>query len=245
MKISEQNVRPRNRKSMRSLLIAAMTTVALIGADAAGAVALVVRSSGPSSPNYRPGKALPENARVALRPGDVVVVLASDSTHTFHGPGTFALAGGSDALPSMMAGRRGRFSELRTAGIVPKSPTIWHVDVTQSGKVCLADPKNVMLWRPDARQAATLSVTGGGADGSTAQWPAGQSTLAWPDGVPIVAGTEYQLRMAPTAAPVKLTFETLPVMPTDLTSVAKALIDQHCETQLDLLIATVPTAPAG
>ncbi|MDB5697210.1 MAG: hypothetical protein JWN69_14 [Alphaproteobacteria bacterium] len=224
-----------------SLLLPLAAAAALSAAGAANATALVVRSSGPSAPSYKPGKALPDNARVALRPGDMLTVLATDSTRTFRGPGTFALAGGGGGgNPAALAGRRGRFSALRTAGIIPRSPTLWHIDVAQNGRMCLADRHNVMLWRANATRAATLTINQGSSKQS-AQWPAGQATLAWPTAVPIVAGAEYQLSLA-DAAPSRITFATLATMPTDLTSVATALIEQKCDNQLELLIQTVPEA---
>lgn len=237
------NSRFRLMRRSAAWLLPYAAVAGLVGADVASATALVVRSSGPSAPNFRPGKALPDNAKVALKPGDVLTVLASDSTRTLHGPGTFALASaGGDSRLSIMAGRRGRFSALRTAGIVPRSPTIWHVDVSQSGKACLADPKSVMLWRSSAAKPATLTITRAGGTPQTAEWPAGQATLAWPDQVPIAAGTEYQVSVTGEKPPAKVTFATLSSVPTDLSSVAKALIDQNCDNQLNMLIETLPTA---
>jgi hypothetical protein len=224
-------------------LLSFVAATALYG-GVASATALVVRSSGPSATSYKPGKALPDNAKVALRPGDMLTVLATDSTRTFRGPGTFALAGGGGANPAALAGRRGRFSALRTAGIIPRSPTLWHIDVAQNGRMCLADRNNVMLWRANATRAAMLTINQAGSKQNT-QWAAGQATLAWPSGVPIVPGAEYQLSLA-DGAPTRMTFVTLPNVPTDLTSVARALIEQKCDNQLELLIQTVPEAdPSG
>ena len=89
-----------------------------------------------------------------------------------------------------------------------------------------------------------LTIEQGGSKRNT-QWAAGQSTLAWPSGIAIVPGAEYQLSLA-GAAPARMTFATLPTVPTDLTSVASALIEQKCDNQLELLIQTVPEVnPAG
>ena len=228
----------------RLLLCTAAATI--VSADFAAAAVLVIRSAGPSATTYKPGKALPNDARVLLRQGDVVVLLASDSTRTLKGPGTFALASAAPAGgPQTSSVRRGRFSALRTAGIVPRSPTLWHVDVSQSGKFCLADRSNVMLWRPSAAEAVTLTLAGAGGTTQTAEWPAGQTTLAWPSSLPVTHGAEYSLSWPGNSIPTKLTFATLPTVPTDITSVAQALIEQKCENQLDLLIQTVPSQSMG
>jgi hypothetical protein len=218
----------------------------VLAADVAAANVLVIRSAGPSATTYKPGKALPNDARVLLRQGDVVVLLASDSTRTLRGPGNFALASAAaPSGPQTSSVRRGRFSALRSAGIIPRSPTLWHVDVSQSGKFCLADKSNVMLWRPSAAEAVTLTVAGAGGPAQTASWPAGQTTLAWPSSIPVTSGTEYQLSWPGNATPTKLTFATLPTVPTDITSVAQSLIEQKCENQLELLIQTVPSQGMG
>ena len=168
----------------------AILTVGLIAGPMifanAMATVLVVKSSGPSSGTYKPGRALPDNAKVALQPADVLVVLAAESKRTFHGPGTFNLADAGAGSQAPTAVHRGRFSALRSAGIVPRSPTLWHVDVSQSGKFCLTDKSNVMLWRPEATDAVTLTVSGAGgspqkidvaggtADAGVAERPAGE-----------------------------------------------------------------------
>ena len=231
------------KPTARTRLLLSFVAATALSGGVASATALVVRSSGPSATSYKPGKALPDDAKVALRPGDMLTVLATDSTRTFRGPGTFALAGGGGANPAALAGRRGRFSALRTAGSVPRRPSLWHIDVTQNGRMCLADRNNVMLWRANATRAAMLTINRAGAKQET-QWAAGQATLAWPSGVPIVPGAEYQLSLA-GAAPTHMTFVTLPTVPTDLTSVASALIEQKCDNQLELLIQTVPEVNPG
>ena len=38
---------------------------------------VVVRSAGPSAKSYPPGKALPDNAKIALQPGDSVTVVGA------------------------------------------------------------------------------------------------------------------------------------------------------------------------
>lgn len=234
----------RSLRFTKAMLLPCAAAGALLAADVAAAAALIVRSTGPSAATYKPGKALPDDAKVALKPGDTLTVLASDSTRTFRGPGTFALASAGSG-PAAGARGRGRFSALRTAGIIPRSPTLWHVDVGQSGKVCVTDSDSVMLWRPDATKTAKLTVRNANGTNQTVEWPAGQTVLAWPTGVPIDGGVEYSVEVEGEAKPTKLVFAPLSSVPTDLTSVATALIENDCETQLDLLIQTVPEAAAN
>jgi len=225
---------------------------ALLAATAASAAAnvLVVRSAGPSARAYPAGRSLPDNARITLQAGDTLVVLGGTGTRTFRGPGTFSPSAAVQAGPRTLAsndGRRARIGAVRNAGIVPRSPTIWHVDVTQSGTICLAGTSNVMLWRPDAGVPTTLTITAPGAAPRNAQWAAGQATLAWPAAIPIVSGGTYSFSQPGVAVPTQITFRTLGSEPADLQAVAAALIANGCQDQLDVLVETQPdlSPPAG
>ena len=232
------------RRVSRALLIASAIAGCALAAGSAAAAIVVVRSVGPSATSYRAGSSLPDNARVTLRPGDLMVVIGSNGTRTLRGPGTFPLAGAA-ATGRVATTRRGRFGALRTAGLVPRSPTLWHVDATQSGKFCLADAANVMLWRPEAAQAVALTIAAAGAPPRTVQWPAGEATLAWPSDVPIRAGAGYEVNWAGAPEPTRLSFATLEQEPTDLATVAQALIGEDCQNQLDLLIESAPSEDDG
>ncbi|MGQ0558000.1 MAG: hypothetical protein ACT4OE_00175 [Sphingosinicella sp.] len=220
----------------------ALATLLALTAGAAAANVLVVRSSGPSAKAYPPGRSLPDNARIALRGGDTLVVLDARGTRTFRGPGTFSPAVAPQAGARTVTasdGRRARIGAVRNAGITAATPTtIWHVDASQSGTFCLADPTEVQLWRADAAAEERLTIAGGGAS-RTLAWPVGQSTLAWPADLAVVAGTEYRLGRAGLALPARITFRLLTSRPADMNGVAAALIEQGCTQQLDLLVDSV------
>ena len=126
------------------MLWGAAVAVALSSSAAIAAV-VVVRSLGPSAKAYPPGKTLPENAKITLQGGDVVTVLGPSSAKTLRGPGNFDA---KQATLASAAGQRGRFGALRAAEVA-QNPSIWDIDVTQSGKVCVTDPAKLKLWRPD------------------------------------------------------------------------------------------------
>lgn len=223
----------------RALLAAAF----LSPAGTAAANVIIVRSSNPS---YRAGQSLPDNARLTLRAGESVMVLASGGTRTFRGPGTFAANGaaGGPVLAADANGRRARVGAVRDAGIVPRGPTIWHVDVTQSGTVCLTSASNVMLWRPDASAPVRYTVAGpGGA--RTLNWGAGEPTHGWPRGAPVANGATYTFSQPGVAVPVTITFRLLASEPRDVQGVAEALIANGCQGQLDVLVESQPTQTAG
>jgi hypothetical protein len=224
------------RKFARTLLKAAATTALLAAPAALMATPLVVRSAGPSARSYPPGRAVGENMPVILKAGDVVTVLAPSGARTLRGPGTFRVAAGG-AAPAFNA--RSRFSAMRGPE-VPPSPGLWDVDVSKSGNVCLSNPAQVVLWRPAAGGEATLQVTPAGGSGQPVAWPAGRLVQRWPTQLPIADGSEYSLKWAGSSEPTRLRFKTLAAVGDDPTVLAKALIDNGCQAQLDLLLKAAP-----
>nr|MDP8994586.1 hypothetical protein [Pseudomonadota bacterium] len=129
-----------------------------------------------------------------------------------------------------------------------RAPTVWHVDVSQSSTVCVADPANVLLWRPNATGTIELSIapTAGGGAPRRLSWTAGEPTIAWPSDVRIANGAEYRVSVQGVAVPTRLRFRVLPDEPEGIEATATTFIENECQAQLDLLIDTfsVPAAAA-
>jgi len=208
------------------------------GSTTAVASVVVVRSLGPSAKAYPPGKTLPETAKITLQGGDVVTVLGPASAQTLRGPGNFDAK--QVALASA-AGQRGRFGALRAAEVA-HNPSIWDIDVSQSGKICVSDASKLQLWRPDSETAATVQIRS--ADGASRDltWGAGSSLTAWPAGLPVTNGASYQIEWPDTGEKSSLNFVTVPGTPGDLVGAAKVLIDNGCQKQLDLLVESASKA---
>jgi len=221
-----------NNRFARRALIAIFL---LSTAGSAAANVLVVRSTNPS---YRAGQSLPDNAQIRLGAGEQIMVLANGGTRTFRGPGTFSPNTRVANATVNNGGRIARVGAVRDAGIIPRGPTIWHVDVTQSGTFCLASAANVMLWRPDASAPGRFTITGpGGA--RTVNWRTNEPTIAWPGGAP-ANGATYTITQPGVAVPVTITFRLLTSQPHDVQGVAQALIANGCEGQLDVLVDSQP-----
>jgi hypothetical protein len=195
---------------------------------------LVVRAAGPSAKSYPPGKVLPDTAKVNLQSGDSLMLLNATRAQTLKGPGTFAVA---SADLAGAAGRRARFDALRS-GEIPQNPSPWNLDITQSGKMCIADPAKLMLWRPEADDAAKLTISGGSQSG-TVDFAAGKATASWPTGVKLADGTEYRLQQEGAPDSSTMTFVTVKAAPSQLQSAAQVLIENGCDNQLDTLLAKV------
>ena len=215
----------------KAMLWGAAIAVALISMPASANV-VVVKSLGPSAKAYPPGKTLPETAKINLQGGDVVTVLGPASAQTLRGPGNFDAK--QVALASA-AGQRGRFAALRAAEVA-HNPSIWDIDVSQSGKICVSDASKVQLWRPDSETAATVQIRS--EDGSTKDlsWAAGSALTAWPAALPIKNGASYQIEWPDTGDKSSLSFVSVPGTPGDLVGAAQVLIEHGCQKQLDLLV---------
>jgi hypothetical protein len=217
---------------MRPKLWLACAAIAAISTSTTGAV-VVVRSLGPSAKAYPPGKTLSETAKITLQGGDVVTVLGPGSAKTLRGPGNF------DAKQMSLAsaaGQRGRFGALR-AGDVAHSPSIWDIDVTQSGKVCVANASKLQLWRPDSDGAAKITIHSADGGAQELTWASGKASAAWPGALPVKTGAEYRIEGPNEGDNSSLSFVTVAAPSTDLVATAQLLIENGCQNQLDLLVA--------
>jgi hypothetical protein len=209
---------------------------------------LVLRAVGPSARRYPAGQRLPDNTSFTLRAGDAVTVLAGGGTRTFRGPGTYSASGPARAGGMASAGPRRNTGAVRGAGDgeVLRPDDVWQVDVTQSGRACVAAGQRPTLWRPVADSAIQLTITPPTGAPQTVSWARGQKTLAWPASVPVADNASYQISWTGAASPKRLTTRTLPAMPTgNLDALATAFITHECRGQLDVLIAKNEAAEAS
>lgn len=234
---------------MKKLLLAAALAVAC-GASA-GASVLVVKSTGPSAKVFPAGKALGDNQNITLKGNDVIVLLDSRGTRTLRGPGTFNTSASSGGSTSSIAALTGQSSARRSrVGAVRGGPTgatagrnVWQADVSRSGNVCVVNPADAGLYRPDADTAGnmTLKEVGGSAT-ATVEFAAGQRNAGWPATMPITPGKRYEVRGS--GSPVTLTAKSITPVPAGMEGLAQSLIVNGCQAQLDVLIDTF-TAPNG
>jgi hypothetical protein len=217
---------------MRAKLMLWGAAAIALSSSAAMASVVVVKSLGPSSKAYPPGKTLPETAKITLQGGDVVTVLGPASAQTLRGPGNFAA--GQMTLASA-EGKRGRFGALRAAEVV-RNPGIWDLDVTQSGKMCVTNASKVQLWRPETDGEVKINIRSAEGKSQEVDWAAGKASALWPAALPIASGAEYQIEWPDSGDKSSVTFVTVPGAPADLVGAAQVLIENGCQHQLDLLV---------
>jgi hypothetical protein len=227
---------------MRSKLMlwGAAAAIALCSTATVASV-VVVKSLGPSSKAYPPGKTLPESAKITLQGGDIVTVLGPASAQTLRGPGNFDA---KQVTLASAAAKRGRFGALRAAEVA-HNPSIWDVDVSQSGKICVAEPATMQLWRPESDTAVTVQIRA--ADGASHEltWAAGKALTAWPASLPITSGAQYQVEWPDTGEKSSLDFVMVKSPPADMVGAAQVLIENGCQNQLDLLVDGASKAGKG
>lgn len=203
------------------------------GSTAAVANVVVVKSLGPSSKAYPPGKTLPPSAKISLQGGDVITVLGPSAAKTLRGPGNFDA--GQVSLASA-AGQRGRFGALRAAEVA-HNPSVWDIDLSKSGKICVSNASTVQAWRGDSEAEMTVKIRASDGRSEDLTWAAGKALAAWPAGLPITGGVEYQVEWPDGGEASKLDIVTVNSLPTDdLVGAAQVLIQNGCEKQLELLV---------
>jgi hypothetical protein len=217
---------------MRKAMLWGAAVAITMGSSAGVANVVVVKSLGPSAKAYPPGKTLPESAKINLQGGDVVTVIGPASAQTLRGPGNFDA---KQVALSAAAGQRGRFGALRATDVA-HNPSIWDVDASQSGKVCVSDASKLQLWRPDKEAAVTVKIHDADGKSQELNWAAGTALAAWPAALPVKSGAEYQVEW-PEGDSSKLELVTIvPPPPQDLVGAAQVLVEHGCQKQLDLLV---------
>ncbi len=224
---------------MRAKLVLWGAAVAItFGSTAALANVVVVKSLGPSATAYPPGKTLSPTAKITLLGGDVVTLLGPNSAETLRGPGNF------DARQMSLASaasQRGRFGALRSAEIA-HNPSIWDLDVTQSGKVCVSDVKKLQLWRPDNSDEASIEIHSADGRSEKLSWAAGKSLTSWPAALPVRSGGQYQIEWSENGDKSNVDVVTVSSVPADMVGTAQVLIQNGCQNQLDLLVSSAKKA---
>lgn len=202
------------------------------GSTAGLANVVVVKSLGPSARSYPPGKTLPETAKINLQGGDVVTVIGPSSAETLRGPGNFDA---KQVALSAAAGQRGRFGALRAVEVA-QNPSVWDVDASAGGKVCVAEPAKLQVWRSDSEAPITVQIRSGDGQSQTLSWAAGKALAPWPASLPIKNGNHYSVEWPDGGDAAKLDVVIIPAPPSDLVGAAQVLLANGCQKQLDLLV---------
>ncbi|MEE4316706.1 MAG: hypothetical protein V2I74_06960 [Erythrobacter sp.] len=215
---------------------------------------VVVKSTGPSSGKYPVGTKLDDTATITLKTGDVVTVLTSDGTRVIKGAGTFRVGDrpqvASDRFASLT--RKRAATRVRTGAVrapddeAVTNPSLWYVDITRSGTICLYDFATVRLWRPGTEGTATYSIT---AHGESHSETGARAEVTFDDTVtvaaldpvrlPVTEGGHYMIIAPDGSTSAELNFVLLADDYDAPDALAEALISKGCSVQLEALANTL------
>lgn len=220
---------------MRVAVRVAIALMAAASASSAVAEILVLRSVGPSSSRYPAGRRFPDNTNFVLRSGDSLSVLTPQGTRLFRGQGVHSLNRASSARQQSAMEVRIGTGGVRSpgpAGAQALPNSVWTFAANARGNLCFPQGARPMLWRANTDRAITMVVADAGGREHSAEWPAGEATVAWPASLPIVADAPYRLRM-PGASPQRIWLRPIANADAlDQSGLAGALIAARCEDQV-------------
>lgn len=232
-----------SRTFAKRLLQFALIAVATGELSHAAAEVLILRTDGPSARRqFRIGARVPDTQVFNLRTGDRITVLARGGTRTFRGPGAFSVV----APPRGYRTENGVTVRIHT-GVVRTEPRvegvdptdIWHYDSRESGNVCVRRGALPILWRPADHSGTRLTIRTLAGDAHSFDWPAGQTSLAWPVSLPVANGATYTLTWNSDTRPARVRTIVLGESEADnLDTLAGTFIRNECTSQLDTFIAT-------
>ena len=222
---------------------------AALALPVAAMAGVVVKSTGPSARQYPVGTKLDDNASIRLEAGDVVTVLTAGGTRVIKGAGTFRVGDRPQVAADRFASltRKRAATRVRTGAVrgdsdeVVSNPSLWYVDVTRSGTICLYDLATVRLWRPGTQGTSTYRI----ADSAGTM----QSEVTFDDTVtvaaidparlPITEAGHYMITAPDGVTSAHVNFVLLADDITAPDALAEALIAKGCTVQLEALASSL------
>jgi len=137
---------------------------------------------------------------------------------------------------------------VRSAGgdvpvTAPKNPSLWYLDINQTGKFCVHNTRALILWRPDYTGSATASIVEPISGAITKiEWSKSSTLKVWPRAAaPIASGLKYQLIGSNLPKTTEVDFVVLEAAPQNPDEAAAMLIANGCQSQLEMLVDKLET----
>lgn len=213
---------------------------------------VVLRANAQASP-LTAGQVLPQNHPLQLSLGaEITLAFANGNVQTVQGPLHQVINNPSSRAdePQLVATlsqflRHGQFNQTNVRARQQEVPNdIWLVDIsTNKRHYCVTDANQVMLWRPqsESHSASTLIIKHKNTGHEVLiMWPANQSTLAWPNSLPVLYGDTYTMELTSrrgSSSFKKLVLYQLPdSLPTQSHKVVW-MVGRGCIPQANMLLA--------
>ncbi len=232
--------------AFRTRLLTLTTALALSAAATASAQVIVLQSRGPSASEYYAGRILPSTRKIHLKQGDRLQIKVGDETRTVTGPGdpvaeqpTSVMA----VLKSFLSEDKTHYQDVTAARGIgqddPQRDNVWLVDVASAATFCVApDVKPSMVRWNTQYDAKILIEAGEGHPEVRLEWPAGVSTVEWPDSLPMKDDQSYLVHVD-DKDPVKLTWRRIDSPAAGIVHFARQLRENGCRQQFDILTASI------
>lgn len=233
------------KRAARALALAGVALALPVTAMAG----VVVKSTGPSATKYPIGTKLDDNASISLKPGDVVTVLTAQGTRVIRGAGTFRVGDRPQVAADRFASltRKRAATRVRTGAVrgaadeAATNPSLWYIDVTRPGTMCLYDLATVRLWRPARDGVLTYRISPTGSSTYSEVTFDDTVTVATldPARLPVTEGGRYTIAAADGSSTTDVNFVLLAEDFVTPDTLAEALIAKGCTVQLEVLAASL------
>lgn len=240
---------------IRARLTALALCGGLLAAPAAALAGVVVKSSGPTASRYPVGTKLDDSSSITLREGDVVTVLTAEGTRVIRGAGTHKVGDRPQVANDRFAAltRKRAANRVRTGAVrndsdeTPTNPSLWYVDVTRSGMICLYDLAAVRLWRPGTAGTSTYRVVDAAGPANVDVTFDDTVVIAAldPARLPIAEGGAYRVYGPDGALSADLRFVQIGEDFGTPDALAETLIAKGCTVQVEALANSLEAAAAG
>lgn len=225
---------------------------AALAVPMAATAGVVVKSSGPSATRFPVGTKLDDSATITLREGDAVTVLTAQGTRVIRGAGTHRVGDRPQVANERFAAltRKRSASRVRTGAVrgdtdeTPSNPSLWYVDVTRSGTICLYDLATVRLWRPGTAGTSTYRIADAASQAHVDVTFDDTVMIAAldPARIPIREGATYQVSGPDGVTTAQLGFVLLGDDFETPDALAEALIAKGCTVQVESLADSLEAA---
>lgn len=230
----------------RAVLAVLAPAVSLVSASAYPLVVVEARGG-----SLKPGSKVDSGARVALKPGEKLVVIAPDGRiSTLRGvyDGAPQQGGGSVqnarvALSALIATRNDRANTVgavRSGSTAAALPDPWLIDISRPGERCVRDGDRPIWWRPSAEGKAKFTVypidRSWRADFS---WKDGEDRMRSPPLMRLEGVRMLIIRTGDQERPVRLN-----VIPKDIDDpliLSAWMLEKACVQQADALLREIET----
>jgi len=231
----------------RHRLTGAAFAAAMLGSAAVDAGELIVVEARGIA--LQAGQVVDDTQKLTLTEGQrVTLIAANGNTLKLRGPydQAPAAAAGSEAnlgtaLAALLVQKQTRTSEVGVTRAGPEAgelPDPWVLDITRPGNLCIRDGVPIVVWRPEAKRAANLSINSTDKSWKViTQWPSGVDRLTLPLRFPAKNRATYLVELGAIRAAV--TLHTIPATVDQDKMRAGWMIEKGCAEQANALIKTI------